>query len=155
MILDEKNLSPTIQDALELIDGKAENFESWKLKGLGLRLVLLGLSEVQALRLSKLSGLVFRLEGELLDPKKIAELEPKQLFQLYQLSTKALSESSEFVERTLKATDWSNLETELLTVKAKEASANNQSGLDTATAQELLSALAQMQAQSQSSEETQ
>jgi hypothetical protein len=153
MILDEKNSSPTIEDALQLVDGKAETFESWKLKGLGLRLVLLGLSEVQALRLSKLAGLVYKIEENLLDPKKLTELEPKQLFQLYQLSTKALAESSEFVERTLKATDWSNLETELITVKAKEASANNQSGLDANTAQELLSAFAKMQAQSSESNE--
>jgi len=146
MILDEKSASPTIEDALKLVDSKADNFEAWKIKGLGLRLVLFGLAEVQALRLSKLGGLVCKLEENLLDPKKITELEPKQLFQLYQLSTKALTESSDFIAQTLKATDWSNLETELLQVKAKEASTSSESGLDAVAAQDLLSALAKLQA---------
>jgi hypothetical protein len=148
MILENNNSVPTIEDALKLVDNKAESFEGWKIKGLGLRLVLLGLSELQALRLSKLAGLVFKMEKELLSEETLRNLEPKQLFQLYQLSTKALTESSEFVERTLKTTNWAELETELLQAKAHQVNADG-SGLDSATAQELLSALAKMNADAQ------
>lgn len=146
MILDKKNESPTIESALRLVDSSAESFEDWKTKGLGLRLVLLGLAEVQALRLSKLAGIVCEVENNLLSTDMINDLEPKQLFQLYQLSTKALTESSEFVERTLKTVSWSDLEEELLQVKAQEVNNGKNSGLDSSTAQDLLSALAKLQA---------
>ena len=68
MILDKGDLtSPTIEHALELVDRQADSLESWRVKGLGLRLVLFGLAEVQALRLSRLAGMVYKLEEELLD----------------------------------------------------------------------------------------
>lgn len=144
MILNDNSV-PTIEEALKLVDTKAENFDGWKVKGLGLRLVLLGLSELQALRLSKLAGMVYKIEGQLLNKETIDGLDPKQLFQLYQLSTKALTESSEFVERTLKSTQWAEIETELLQAKAQEVS-NDGVGLDAGTAQELLAALAKINA---------
>ena len=147
MILDKTtNTAPTIDEALAIVDTKAESFNDWKSKGLGLRLVLLGLAEVQSLRLSKLAGMVYEIEGQLLDKEKIRNLEPKQLFHLYQLTSKALVESSDFVERTLRTTDWAEMESGLLQVKAKEA-ASGDSKLDTATAQEMLTMLAKMQAQ--------
>ena len=129
-----------------LVGKKAQDYEGWKLKGLGLRLVLLGLAEVQALRLSSLAGIVYELEGKLLDDEIIRNLEPKQLFQLYQLATKSLVESSDYIERTLKATNWSEMETELLQVKARQVSGESEeTQLDAATAQELLGHLARMQ----------
>ena len=146
MILDkDTKTSPTIDGALMLVGKKAQDYEGWKLKGLGLRLVLLGLAEMQALRLSSLAGIVYELEGKLLDDEIIRNLEPKQLFQLYQLATKSLVESSDYIERTLKATNWGEMETELLQAKAKQVSGSEETQLDSATAQELLGHLARMQ----------
>lgn len=146
MIIDKGDLtSPTIEKALALVDRQAETLESWRIKGLGLRLVLMGLAEVQALRLSRLAGMVYRLEEELLDQEKIRNFEPRMLFGLYQMSSKALIESSEFVERTLKAMDWSSLETELLQVKAQETT-KTQTGIATEDSEELLSFIAKLKA---------
>jgi hypothetical protein len=145
-IIHESDLtSPTIENALGLIDRKAETLESWRIKGLGLRLVLMGLAEVQALRLSRLAGMVYTLEEELFDPEKIRTFEPKMLIGLYQMSSKALSESSEFVERTLKGMDWSSLETELLQVKAQETT-KTQQGIPAEDAGEILALIARMKA---------
>jgi hypothetical protein len=146
MILDKTTkTAPTIDEALALVDRKATSIEGWKVKGLGLRLVLLGLAEVQALRLSKLAGLVYEVEGRLIDDETIAELEPKQLFQLYQLSTKALTESSDFVERTLKNVQWNDIEAELLQAKASQLSEEDAS-ISTSDAKDLLAMLSQLQA---------
>jgi hypothetical protein len=148
MIFDqEQNTVPTIEDALQLVGGKADSFEGWKMKGLGLRLVLMGLAEMQALRLSKLAGMVFKVEKILIDEDNIRNLEPKQLFALYQMTTRALTESSEFVERTLKSVQWGDLETELLQAKAKQQSGGNSSGIDAQAAEELLTTLARLKAQ--------
>ena len=147
MILDKGTLeSPTIEHALGLVDRQADSLESWRVKGLGLRLVLFGLAEVQALRLSRLAGMVYKLEEELLDSEKIRTLEPKMLFGLYQMSSKALTESSEFVERTLKAMNWSDLETELLQVKA-QAATQDKTGISAEDSAELLSFIARLKAQ--------
>jgi len=138
MIINDGDMtSPSIEKALELLDRPADNLESYRIKGLGLRLVLMGLAEVQALRLSRLSTMVYALEQELLDPEKIRILEPKMLFGLYQLSSKALTESSEFVERTLKNIDWSEMETELLQVRATEVKPDK-SGISAEDSEELL-----------------
>lgn len=145
IITDDAAKSPTIEKALELVDRQADNLESWRIKGLGLRLVLLGLAEVQALRVSRLGGMVYELEKELLDKDKIRTLEPKLLFGLYNLAAKSLEESSAFIERTLKTVDWSAIETELLQVKAQNVSKTTE-GLDAADSEELLAFIAKMKA---------
>ena len=145
-IIDVNLASPTIEKALALVDRQADNMENWRIKGLGLRLVLMGLAEVQALRLSRLAGMVYSLEEELLDPEKIRTLEPKMLFGLYSMASKSLAESSEFIERTLKATDWTALETELLQVKSQEVS-KNKAGIGIDDSAELLSFIAKLKAQ--------
>lgn len=145
IITDDAGKSPTIEKALELVDRQADNLETWRIKGLGLRLVLLGLAEVQALRVSRLGGMVYKLEEELLNTEKIRTLEPKLLFGLYNLAAKSLTESSEFIERTLKTVDWSAMETELLQVKAQEANKTTE-GIDAADSEEILSFIAQMKA---------
>jgi hypothetical protein len=106
----------------------------------------MGLAEVQALRISKLAGMVYALEEQLLDPEKIRTLEPKMLFGLYQVSVRALNDSSEFVERTLKSIDWNSLEAELLHARAQQVS-DNKASLGSEESAELLSFIAQMKAE--------
>ncbi len=147
MIIDKGTLeSPTIEKALLLVDQPAETLENWRVKGLGLRLVLMGLAEVQALRLSRLAGMVYRLEEELLDQEKIRTLEPKMLFGLYNMASKSLTESSEFVERTLKSMNWADLETELLQLKVQDTTKGKQ-GIGSEDSAELLSFIARLKAQ--------
>lgn len=146
MILDKENASPTINKALELVDRQAETLDTWKIKGLGLRLVLFGLAEVQALRLSRLAGMVYHLEETILDDEKIRTMEPKMLFGLYNLASKSLTESSEFVERVLKTMDWNELETQLLSMKAQETTKNN-AGLSAEDSDELLNFLARLKSE--------
>ena len=146
MIFDKDGKVPAIEEALKLVARDANTFEDWKTKGLGLRLAILGLAGAQTQRMSKLAGMVVNIEDKLLNKEVINELEPKHLFQLYQLATKSLSESYEFVERSLKNANWSEIETELLQVKAQGMSGDGQSGFDAQTAQELLTMFAKAQA---------
>ena len=141
--------SDTIEDALTLVDKKADSYEAWKTKGLGLRLVLLGLAELQSRRLKRLAVTVYEIENELLGTERLRDLNSKQLFSLYQLTTKALSESSEFVERTLRNVQWDQMETELLQVEAQKATQQEDLAFSTEAAQELLTVLARLQAEKQ------
>lgn len=129
-ILDmDKNEVPTIEDALSLVGKKGESIEHWKIKALGLRQVLLGLAEVQALRVSKLAGMVFRLEDELMSEDKIRELEPKQLFGLYRTATEQMTVASDYITAALKTTNWADFESGLLQSRANEASGGEDSGI--------------------------
>jgi hypothetical protein len=149
MILDRKtNTVPTIDDALKLVEKKGDTFDSLQIKGLGLRLVLLGLAEVQALRMSRLAGMVYRIEEKLLTEDTLEKLEPKQLFSLYNMSTRALVESSEYVERTLKGVDWSEIEAQLMTAKGADLKSEaNADGNLKDVSEDLLAVLARAQAE--------
>lgn len=147
MIIDkDTNTSPTMDQAMGYVDRKADTFESWRIKGLGLQLVLMGLAEVQALRMSKLAGMVISLEDKLMNKEMLRNLEPKQLFSLYRMSTEALESSSNFVERTIKNMNWKEVEGQLVEAQAAEASEGDGS-LVRETAGDLLSILSQAHAQ--------
>lgn len=110
----------TIEDALDLVSKKGAGYADWKRKSLGLRQVLIGLAEVQALRVSKLAGMVVQLEKELLSEEKLRNLDAKQLYGLYRTATESLQVSSQYIQDTLKSTNWKEFETELLAYTASE-----------------------------------
>jgi len=147
VILDkDTNTSPTMDQAMGYVDRKADTFEAWRIKGLGLQLVLMGLAEVQALRMSRLAGMVIELEDKLMNKESLRHLEPKQLFSLYRMSTEALDNSSAFVERTLKTVDWKEMEAQLMEANAAEASNDEEFGGVYEAAGDLLDVLAKAQA---------
>jgi hypothetical protein len=147
IILDkETNKVPTIQSALDLVGQHGETIESWKTKALGLRQVLLGLAEVQALRISNLAGMVVKLEEELLSDQTIRELEPKQMFGLYRTATEQMQFASEYITTALKSMNWDDFQTSLLQAKAHEVSQKSDSGLSEMSG-ELLAALSRMKAE--------
>lgn len=141
----DTNTSPTMDQAMGFVDRKADSFESWRIKGLGLQLVLMGLAEVQALRMNKLAGMVIGLEEKLMNKEMLRNLEPKQLFSLYRMTTEALDASSTFVERTVKNVNWKEMEAQLMEAQAAEQTEGD-AGIHDA-ADDLLSVLAKAQAQ--------
>lgn len=146
MIIDnDTNTSPTMDQAMGFVDRKADSFESWRIKGLGLQLVLMGLAEVQALRMNRLSGMVISLEEKLMNKEMLRNLEPKQLFSLYRMSTEALEASSTFVERIVKNVNWKEMEAQLMEAQAAETQEGD-AGIN-AAADDLLAVLAKAQAQ--------
>lgn len=145
IIDNDTNTSPTMDQAMGFVDRKADSFESWRIKGLGLQLVLMGLAEVQALRMNRLAGMVIGLEEKLMNKEMLRNLEPKQLFSLYRMSTEALEASSTFVERTVKNVNWKEMEAQLMEAQAAETQEGD-AGINDA-ADDLLAVLARAQAQ--------
>lgn len=150
----DKNEVPTITTALNFVGKRGDSYEAWKIKALGLRQVLLGLAEVQALRISKLSGMVYRLEEELMGEEKLRELDPKQLYGLYRTATEQMQVASDYITQTLKSTNWSDFEGELLQSKASELSESADSGIADISG-DLLTALARAKAEAQAKTDAQ
>lgn len=116
-ILDSLNENKTIKYAMKLIDRPASQLSEFKVKELGLQLVLFGLAEVQAMRVNQLAGLVFSMEKLVFDNDNLRELEPKKLIDLYRIGIDSLRETSEYVKSTLKTIDWAAVESQLLTIQ--------------------------------------
>ena len=141
---DSKSLK-TIDQSLELVSLPATNVNQWKIKGLGLQQALLGLAELQCLRLSKLGVLIYSLEEKLLDPDFINAVDdPKMLFSLYRLVMESLEQSSEYVNVILKNTDWTSFESNFLLATADKATSGTSKDVGS-LAKDLLVIAAQLQ----------
>lgn len=111
--------NPTIQNAMNLVTGSEVDLNRWKAKTLGLQMVLLGLAEVQALRVSNLSGTVVKLEKEVFKEENLKDLDLNTLVALYELANKSLNLSSDFIKDTLRRTDWDQFEDQIFDLKEK------------------------------------
>lgn len=112
-------INPTIQTAMNLVTGSAVDMNRWKAKTLGLQMVLLGLAEVQALRVSNLSGTVVHLEERVFQKENLENLTLETLVALYELANKSLGISSDFIKDTLRRTDWDRFEDQIFDLKEK------------------------------------
>ena len=133
-ILSPDKENKTIKFALKLIDAASEDLSGLKTKELGLSLVLFGLAEVQALRISRLSSLVYLLENELLKPENIEDLEPRKLVELYRMSAEALRNAHDYVRSTVSSVKWEQFEAQLLTLANEES---GESKIDDSKASEI------------------
>lgn len=147
-ILDKDFKNKTIEEAVNLVDKMPSVYKNWKSKETGLQLVLLGLAEVNALRVAQLAGLVFQLEREIFKIDNIRDLEPRRAIELYKMGIDALNSSSTYVKNILTSVNWENLELQLLTIQEdnREDKPIIKSGVDISkVASELLVQLGQMQ----------
>lgn len=104
---------------MNLVTGSDVDLNRWKAKTLGLQMVLLGLAEVQALRVSNLSGTVVKLEKEVFKEENLKDLDLNTLVALYELANKSLGVSSDFIKDTLRRTDWDRFEDQIFDLKEK------------------------------------
>ena len=86
----------------------------FRIRGLGLKKILLEYSVVNALRLSRLSALAYQLEERISDPVFLNSLSPGQLGYIYKLITDSMKDASSFIQETVTKTDWQNLESDIL-----------------------------------------
>ena len=135
----------TIDQALKLVSLPGKDLSLWRIKSLGLRQVLLGLAEVQSLRLSRLSTLVYLIEQQIANKAELGNLEAKQLFALYRLTTESLKDASDYVQSIVKGMDWKDFEAELLMAVANETTDTKGDTQELREAsKEILMALSQM-----------
>jgi hypothetical protein len=107
-------INPTIEYGYKLIDREGQQIGDWRTKQLGLNIVLYGLAEIQARRVSKLSSVVDMIEDRLIDQSVIGELPPDRLLDLYRMSRESLDSSRLCIRQVLDRVDWNQLEAQLL-----------------------------------------
>lgn len=145
IIDEEKQSLKTLDQALDLVSAPATSVNQWKIKGLGLQQALLGLAELQCLRLSKLGVLIYTLEEKLLDPDFINSVDdPKMIFSLYRLVMESLEQSSEYVNTVLKGVNWTDFESNFLIATADKATSGTSKDVGS-LAKDLLVIAAQLQ----------
>jgi len=137
-ILTDDYSNTTMSTAIKLVDREQTSDTAWRSKELGLNLVLLGLAEVQALRLSQLSGLVYQLEQRVFSDETLRELDARKLIDVYRLGVESMNDAAAYVKGAVKAADWEKIELDLMTMAKSESTDTARQGESTA---EIASAL--------------
>ncbi|CAH9017379.1 conserved hypothetical protein [Vibrio phage 150E35-1] len=109
----------TIDKGIALIDTSPDSPNSIKAKSVGLQLTLLGLAEIQALRIRNLAVAAYNIEKELYSPEKLQNLDPRKLLSTYEALNSALNEAINYV-KGVNNSNWRSIETDLMTLLATE-----------------------------------
>jgi hypothetical protein len=110
-----------------LLNRDADNVFDWKVKELGLRFMLFGLAEVQAVRISRLANLVYKMEGQVFSEETLSSLkgDPRKQLELYRLGVESIKDSSTYVKQTIESMNWDSIEAQLLQISAHEQISSN------------------------------
>jgi hypothetical protein len=119
----EKNR--TIDMALELMKSNLNDFDDFKVKELSFYMVLFGLAEIQADRISRLSNIVKSLENKIFSEEVSGELNTKQLISLYKMSLESLKDSSEYLQSLTSSINWNKVEGSFLALQEREKTNQN------------------------------
>jgi hypothetical protein len=122
--------NPTIEYGNKLIDREGQQIGDWRTRELGLNIVLLGLAENYARRLSKLSQIVEMIEDKLIDESVIDELPPDRLLGLHRMSRESLDSSYGYIRQVLGSVNWSQFEAQLLTAQSEDKSPKSSTDQD-------------------------
>lgn len=119
----------TIEDAVKLIQSSTGT-TSCKNKEIGFHMILLGLAEVNTLRIARLAPVVFQLEKMVFAPDVIQNIDPRGVVELYKLAVNAMTASAESVKATISNMNWETLELQLLS-KSEDLNKKSTNGIDT------------------------
>lgn len=145
-IINKSLENDTIDHGITIVDQTdSKNYENMKVKSLGLQVVLLGLAEIQALRVKTLSLAVYEIEKTLFNRSRFADLAPSQLMELYQRATASLTEASGYIKSTISSINWAEVEAQLALLSTRSAQTEgNENPQLTKAANDLLAQLSAM-----------
>jgi hypothetical protein len=130
----------SVDYALSIIENTTgKDFTDYKVRGLGLSLMLFGLAEKHAQRVNNLYTTITELEDRVFDEANLAALEPAELVQLYRTANDTMTKMTDYIKNTVTSIDWAKMETELLAMNTMSLDAN--AGIDRnvqAVAEEIL-----------------
>ncbi|QPB08500.1 hypothetical protein [Vibrio phage Va2] len=115
-IVNPDDSNTTIDKAISLIDYPANKPNAIKAKAVGLQLTLLGVAEVQALRIKNLVIAAYKLEQELYSPEKIEQMEPRKLLATYEALNGVLADAVSYIKSVSSSFDWKELQDNLTTL---------------------------------------
>jgi len=129
-VVDDIKPNSTIEYGSALVDRLGTQVIDWRTRELGLNIVLFGLAEMQAKRVSKLGLLVQMIENKLFDEDLIEQLPPDKIMGLYKMTRESLDTSYKYVREVLQGLNWSQFEAQLLTVQSEGTDTISQDGQD-------------------------
>lgn len=146
-IVTRDNRNSTIDQGIRLLDTPGDLTITLKAKAAGLQLTLIGLAEIQALRIQNLAISAYRLEQKLYSPEAIDRLEPRKILNAYEALNAALKDAITYV-KSMGAIDFKGLEQTLYMLAQEDPSRQAADGEEAQTkssvsrlAQDLLSQL--------------
>ena len=98
-IVSVNNRNSTIDEGIRLLDIPGDLSVTIRAKAAGLQLTLLGLAEIQALRIQNLAIAAYRLEQKLYSMETIDALDPRKLMNTYEALNTALSSAISYVSK--------------------------------------------------------
>lgn len=151
-IINDRLENDTINNGIKIIDQvDSENYENLKVKSLGLQVTLVGLAEVQALRVKTLALAVHDIEKQLFNRSRFADLAPSQLMDLYTRATSSLTEASSYIKSTISSINWAEVEAQLALLSTRSSKVENTKDAQLSkTATDLLAQLSSMVSTQQS-----
>jgi hypothetical protein len=138
-------MTKTFEFASKLVSKEASGPSGYRIKELGLNLVLFGLAEQQALRLAKISTYLNTLEDKLFTEERLEELQPAQIMDLYRQVKDSLGTSYNYVKSVTTGLNWTQMEASLLAVQAEDTRDPDGSTNLSKIAREVLAKLGQIQ----------
>ena len=108
----------TIEEAISVLgDQYSEPVLKINAKEYGISMSLVGVAEVQARRLQRISRVLESLEKNLFDPVKVVSLNPGQMLMLYKLASDNMRDSGKFLSDVGKFLNWGRLEDHAVTLQ--------------------------------------
>lgn len=125
-IINNRLENDTINNGIKIIDQvDSENYENLKVKSLGLQVTLVGLAEIQALRVKTLALAVHDIEKQLFNRSRFADLAPTQLMDLYTRANSSLNEASNYIKTTISSINWAEVEAQLALLSTRSNRVEN------------------------------
>lgn len=102
----------TINYGMELLQCDPKSSTAISSKQIGLQLVILGMSEIQAARIANLAIAAYELERKIWSPEYLSTLDSKKLLSTYEQVNKALQEALQYIQTT-QGMEWNNVDAKL------------------------------------------
>lgn len=131
-IITVDNSNSTIDQGIRLLDTPGDLTVTLRAKAAGLQLTLIGLAEIQALRIQNLAVSAYRLEQKLYSAEAIENLDPRKLLNTYEALNTALSSAITYV-KSMGSIDFKGLEETLFRLAQEDPARQAQDGEENQT----------------------
>lgn len=142
-IVNKDGENTTISSAVKVIDSTGNKHDQLKNKELGLRLLLIGMSEIQAYRLANLSTKMVELDNKIFDESNLRNASADQLLEMWRMANSTIEQCTNYVNKTLASADWGNLEVQLLALADQDLDGIDKSNDMSEMARTLLAQMSQ------------
>lgn len=136
------SLQSTMDKGIDLAASESSksiiNIAALQLKEVGLSVMLLGLAEMHAARIKRLTTVLASLEDDIFNEDLMAHMSPRDKIETYQLALQTISTCTGFIKGTVNSVDWSGVEIKMASILPKlKSSLENDEGLSSTSEKDL------------------